>query len=101
MADRNMAKKIQVVSVGPDIRVQGGVSRVIEMISGRVPAHINFRHVPTFTRYTGADGLEPSHRGTQFSQGVVFARAFGKILKSALGRRVVFHVHFAVRGSLI
>lgn len=96
-----MAKQIQVVSVGPDIHVQGGISRVIEMISARIPAHVRFRHVPTFTRYTGAEGIDPSQRGSRLGQSLVYMRAFAKILTAAVGRRAVFHVHFAGHGSLI
>ncbi len=101
MGNRSMAKQIQVISVGPDIRVQGGISRVIEMISTRIPAQVRFRHVPTFTRYTGAEGLDPSERGSRFGQSLVFVRAFATVVKAAVGRRAVFHVHFAGRGSLI
>jgi glycosyltransferase involved in cell wall biosynthesis len=96
-----MAKPTQVVSVGPDIHVQGGISRVIEMISARIPAHVRFRHVPTFTRYTGAEGIDPSQRGSRLGQSLVYVRAAAKILKAAVGRRTVFHVHFAGHGSLI
>jgi glycosyltransferase involved in cell wall biosynthesis len=96
-----MAKQIQVVSVGPHIRVQGGISRVIEMISLRIPDHIRFRHIPTFTRYTGAEGIVPSQRGSLFGQSLVFMGAFAQVLKAAVGRSVIFHVHFAGRGSVI
>ena len=96
-----MAKQTQVVSVGPDIHVQGGISRVIEMISTRVPAHVRFRHISTFTRFTGAEDLDPSERASRLGQGLVYVRAFAKILMTAVGRRAVFHVHFAGRGSLI
>jgi glycosyltransferase involved in cell wall biosynthesis len=101
MENRNISKQIQVVSVGPDVRVQGGVSRVIELISSRIPAHVRFRHVPTFTSYTGADGLDAAQRGSRLRQGLVFARAFARVLKAAVRRQTIFHVHFAVRGSLI
>lgn len=96
-----MAKQIEVVSVGPDIHVPGGISRVIEMISTRVPARVKFRHIPTFTRYTGAEGLDPSQRGGRLGQSVIYARAFTAILRAAVGGRAIFHVHFAGRGSLI
>src|SRR5579863_6083727 len=96
-----MAKQTQVVSVGPDTRVQGGISRVIGMISARVPAHVRFRHVPTFTRFTGAEDIDSSQRGSRLGQSLVYTRAFATILKEAIRRRAVFHVHFAGRGSLI
>ena len=101
MGKRNMAKQIHVVSVGPDIRVRGGISRVIEMISARIPADVQFRHVPTFTCYTGSEGLDSSQRGSRFGQGLVYLRALVETLKSAIGRQAVFHVHFAGQGSLI
>jgi glycosyltransferase involved in cell wall biosynthesis len=97
-----MAKQIELVSVGPDMQVQGGISRVIEMICKSVPAHIRFRHIPTFTRYTGADGVDPADRGSRGSQALVYLRAFARIVTFAVGRRAaVFHVHFAGHGSLI
>lgn len=101
MGNRNMAKQIYVISIGPDIHVQGGISRVIEMISTRIPAHVRFRHIPTFTRYTGAEDVDSSHRGSRLGQGLVFMLALARIVKAAIGRRAVFHVHFAGRGSLI
>ena len=90
-----MAKQTQVVSVGPDVHVQGGISRVIEMISARVPARVNFRHVPTFTRFTGAEGIDASQRGSRIGQGAVYLRALAAVMHAALARRAVFHVHFA------
>jgi glycosyltransferase involved in cell wall biosynthesis len=97
-----MAKQIELVSVGPDMQVQGGISRVIELICKNVPAHIQFRHIPTFTRYTGADGVDPADRGSRGSQALVYLRAFASIVTVAVGRKAaVFHVHFAGHGSLI
>jgi glycosyltransferase involved in cell wall biosynthesis len=97
-----MAKQIQLVSVGPGIEVQGGISRVIELICKRVPAHIRFRHIPTFTRYTGDASVAPADRGSRLGQAIVYVRAFATIVTLAVTRRAaVFHVHFAGHGSLI
>ncbi len=96
-----MARAMQIVSVGPDVRVQGGISRVIQLITAHLPGHINFRHIPTFTRYTGADGIDRSQRGSTIGQAIVYLRAFLTIIRLGAGRRAVFHVHFADRGSMI
>jgi glycosyltransferase involved in cell wall biosynthesis len=94
-----MARTIRVANVGPGLSVQGGISRVIALISAHLPSHIGFRLISTFTRFTG--DKEATERGSRFGQGCVFLLAFTQVLVLALGRRTVFHVHFAGRGSLL
>ena len=48
-----MSQLIRVASVGPGPHVQGGVTRVIALITARLPRHIQMRHITTFTQYTG------------------------------------------------
>jgi glycosyltransferase involved in cell wall biosynthesis len=96
-----MAKTIRVVSVGPAMCVQGGISRVIELISARLPSHIEFKHIATFTKYTGYTGADSAEPGRRVEQAFVFLIAFIQVLIYALGRRTVFHVHFAGRGSIL
>jgi glycosyltransferase involved in cell wall biosynthesis len=96
-----MSRTIRVANVGPGLCVQGGISRVIALISAHLPSHIGFRLISTFTRFTGDKGATPSERGSRLGQGCVFLLAFTQVLILALGRRTVFHVHFAGRGSLL
>ena len=91
-----MSKNVRVVSVGPALSVQGGISRVIAMIKGHLPNQIRFRHVATFTRYTGA-GDNSTDRGSKVVQGLVFLWAFTQIMVLAFSRRTVFHVHFSTK----
>jgi glycosyltransferase involved in cell wall biosynthesis len=92
---------MRVANVGPGLSVQGGISRVIALISAHLPSHIDFRLISTFTRFTGDKGATPSERGSRLGQGCVFLLAFTQVLILALGRRTMFHVHFAGRGSLL
>ncbi len=96
-----MSRTIRVANVGPGLCVQGGISRVIALISAHLPSHIGFRLISTFTRFTGDKGATPSERGSRLGQACVFLLAFTQVLILALGRRTVFHVHFAGRGSLL
>jgi glycosyltransferase involved in cell wall biosynthesis len=96
-----MARKIRVASVGPGLCVQGGVSRVIGLIGAHLPGRIDLRLISTFTRFTGDKGATPSERGSRVVQAFIFLLAFAQVLILALGRRTVFHVHFAGRGSLL
>jgi glycosyltransferase involved in cell wall biosynthesis len=96
-----MARTIRVANVGPGLCVQGGISRVIALIGAHLPSHIGFRCISTFTRFTGDRSATPSERGSRLGQGWVFLLAFTQVLILALGRRTVFHVHFAGRGSLL
>lgn len=96
-----MSKTIRVVSVGPALNVKGGVSSVISTIKGHLPEYIRFRHIATFTRYTGAEETHSSDRGNWLVQAFVFLWAFVQILFLALSRRSVFHVHASSRGSLL
>jgi glycosyltransferase involved in cell wall biosynthesis len=96
-----MARTIRVANVGPGLCVQGGISRVIGLIGAHLPSHVGFRLISTFTRFTGDKGATPSERGSRLGQGCVFFLAFTQVLVLALGRRTVFHVHFAGRGSLL
>ncbi len=96
-----MARTIRVANVGPALGVQGGISRVIGLIGTHLPSHVGFRLISTFTRFTGDKGATPSERGSRIGQGCVFFLAFTQVLILALGRRTVFHVHFAGRGSLL
>jgi glycosyltransferase involved in cell wall biosynthesis len=96
-----MAKPIRIASVGPALCVKGGISRVIGLISAHLPSYIGFRLIATFTRFTGDKGATRSERGSRFVQAFVYLLAFVQVLILALGRRTVFHVHFAGRGSLL
>src|ERR1035437_3048441 len=96
-----MAKVIRVVCVGPALSVQGGISRVLEMIKDHLPDHIRFYHVATFTRYTGAKETHSSDRGSRLIQALIFLWAFAEIVGFALCRRTVFHVHFSNGGSVL
>ena len=96
-----MARKIRVASVGPGLCVQGGISRVIGLIGTHLPSRIDLRLISTFTRFTGDKGAAPSERGNKVVQAFIFLLAFAQVLILALGRRTVFHVHFAGRGSLL
>jgi glycosyltransferase involved in cell wall biosynthesis len=96
-----MAKIIRVASVGPSLCVKGGISRVIELISAHLPAHICLRLIATFNRYTGDKGATRSERGSRVVQVMVYLVAVVQTLSLALGRRTVFHVHFSGRGSLL
>ena len=96
-----MTKSIRVACVGPAPSVQGGISRVIELISSHLPSRIAFHQVATFTRYTGYKGTAPHERGSRIAQAFVFVLAFLRVLILAAGRRTVFHVHFADRGSIL
>jgi glycosyltransferase involved in cell wall biosynthesis len=96
-----MARTIQVASVGPSLCVKGGISRVIELISAHLPAHICLRLIATFNRYTGDKGASRSERGSRIAQGMIYLLAVVQTLNLALGRRTVFHVHFAGQGSLL
>jgi glycosyltransferase involved in cell wall biosynthesis len=96
-----MAQTIRVANVGPGLHVQGGISRVIALISAHLPRHIGFRLISTFTRFTGDKGATPSDRGSRIGQTCIFLLAFTQVTILALGRRSVFHVHFAGRGSLL
>jgi glycosyltransferase involved in cell wall biosynthesis len=94
-------KTIHVASVGPSLCVQGGVSRVIELIGAHLPDHICVRFIATFNRYTGYEGATRADRGSRFAQACVFLLAFAQTLFRALGRGTIFHVHFSGRGSLL
>lgn len=96
-----MAKTINIASVGPSLCVKGGISRVIELISAHLPAHICLRLIATFNRYTGDKGANRSERGSRVVQVMIYLVAVVQTLGLALGRRTVFHVHFAGRGSLL
>ena len=96
-----MARRIRVASVGPGLCVQGGISRVIGLIGAHLPRRIDLRLISTFTRFTGDKGATPSERGSKVVQAFIFLFAFAQVLILALGRRTVFHVHFAGRGSLL
>jgi glycosyltransferase involved in cell wall biosynthesis len=96
-----MAKIINIASVGPSLCVKGGISRVIELISAHLPAHICLRLIATFNRYTGDKGANRSERGSRVVQVMIYLVAVVQTLGLALGRRTVFHVHFAGRGSLL
>jgi glycosyltransferase involved in cell wall biosynthesis len=96
-----MAKIIRIASVGPSLCVKGGISRVIELISAHLPAHICLRLIATFNRYTGDKGATRSERGSRVVQVMIYLVAVVQTLGLALGRRTVFHVHFAGRGSLL
>jgi glycosyltransferase involved in cell wall biosynthesis len=96
-----MAQTIRIANVGPGLGVQGGISRVVALISAHLPSHVSFRLISTFTRFTGDKSATPSERGSRLGQACVFALAFTQVLMLALGRRTVFHVHFAGRGSLL
>lgn len=96
-----MTRTIRVVSVGPGLSVQGGISRVIELIQAHLPCHIGFRHIATFTRYTGDQGAAVSDRGSRAGQAFVYLRALVQIAALALRRSTVFHVHFSGGGSVL
>jgi glycosyltransferase involved in cell wall biosynthesis len=94
-----MTNPITVVCVGPALSVRGGITRVIEQIRERVPDHIQFRIVGTYSQYTGSD--RPEH-GSRFVQAMVFIKAFIRILLTgAFSRDTIFHVHLSVRGSTL
>jgi glycosyltransferase involved in cell wall biosynthesis len=96
-----MAKTIHIASVGPSLCIKGGISRVIELISTHLPDKICVRHIATFNRYTGDKGANPSDRGSRIGQGMIYLLSLVQTMSLALGRRTVFHVHFAGRGSLL
>src|ERR1700722_14957823 len=96
-----MAKTIDVASVGPSLCVKGGISRVIELMSAHLPAPICLRLIATFNRYTGDKDASRSERGSRVAQGIIYLVAVVQTLRLALGRRTIFHVHFAGRGSLL
>lgn len=96
-----MQKAIRVVYVGPALSVRGGISRLIETIKCHLPDHISFRHVSTFTRYTGAQDTDPSDQGSRFVQALVFVWAFVQIFVFAVRRPTVFHVHLSNGGSVV
>jgi glycosyltransferase involved in cell wall biosynthesis len=96
-----MPRTIRIANVGPGLCVQGGISRVIALIIPHLPDHIGFRLISTFTRFTGDKEATRSERGSRLGQACVFLLAFTQVLIVALGRRTVFHVHFAGRGSLL
>ena len=80
--------------------VQGGISRVMGVIKCHLPDHIRVRQIATFTAYTGIEVTQPSDRGKRIAQAFVLLWALVQILFFALSHRTVFHVHFAVKGSL-
>ena len=96
-----MTTQVTVANVGPSMSVQGGISRVIGLIDAHLPPHIGFaKSSPTASslatpvsipRIGVADSVRDSSS----------LRAFSQLLILALGRRTVFHVHFAGRGSLL
>lgn len=96
-----MPQMITVISVGPALSVQGGISRVTQIIKDHLGQGIRFRLVSSFTRYIGADETHPADRGSKFTQALVFLWALVQIVFYALGRRSVFHVHISNRGSLL
>jgi glycosyltransferase involved in cell wall biosynthesis len=96
-----MGSTVRIVSVGPALCVQGGVSRVISLIADHLPARFRFRHVATFDRFTGDQGATDSERGTRVGQALIFALAALRILVRAFARNTIFHVHFAGGGSLL
>jgi glycosyltransferase involved in cell wall biosynthesis len=96
-----MAKTVHVVIVGPAASVQGGISRVIELISAHLPSHIDLQRIATFTKYTGYSGAACSEPGSRVGQALIYLLAFVQVFFLALGRRTVFHVHFASRGSIL
>jgi len=96
-----MSKSITVVSFGPGLSVPGGITRVIELIGIHLSPTIQVRHVPTFTRFTGDPECDSSDRGSYWGQFIVYLRAVGLAVRFRCRRRIVFHVHFAGRGSLL
>jgi glycosyltransferase involved in cell wall biosynthesis len=96
-----MPKTLRVISVGPALSVQGGISRVIGMIKGHLPDHIRFYHVATFTRYTGSGDAHSSDLGNRLAQTLVFCHAYAQVLAAAIYQRSVFHVHFSNGGSIL
>ena len=96
-----MSDVIRIVCVGPAESVQGGISRVIGIIRDHLPDRIRFHHVSTYTRYTGAAGTHPDDRGSRLNQTFVFMSAFAQLIFFALSPRTVFHIHLAVKGSLL
>ncbi len=79
--------------------MRGGISGMIEKIRDRFPEHIQFRIIPTYSRYTGSDHPEP---GSRIVQGWVFLNAFARILAAGIfSRGTIFHVHLAVKGSTL
>jgi glycosyltransferase involved in cell wall biosynthesis len=97
----SMVKTIRIASVGPAPCVQGGITRVIELISTHLPSHVGFHQISTFTRYTGDKDAARSERGSRLVQAFVYLWAFLQVCFLALGRRTVFHVHFSGGGSLV
>ena len=95
------AETIHVASVGPALCVNGGITRVIELIAAHVPGHICVRIIATFNRYTGDKEAMPAERGSRLGQALVFLLAFVQTLIHALARGTIFHVHFSGRGSLL
>jgi glycosyltransferase involved in cell wall biosynthesis len=96
-----MSRTIRVANVGPGLGVQGGISRVIALMRFHLPSQVGFRIIPTFTQYTGYSDATPSERGNGLVQGCVYLLAFIRVLILALGRRTIFHVHFAGGGSML
>ena len=82
--------RIQVLQLGPDLDVRGGVSSVEQLICDYLPAYASVRHVPTM------------NEGSRVARLAMFARA-GVTLARALDslEPTVVHIHFASRGSTL
>jgi glycosyltransferase involved in cell wall biosynthesis len=92
-------KKIKVVCVAPAQTVLGGMTSLIEKIRGRLPDDIKFCTIATISRYAGSDHPQ---RGNKFAQAAVFISAFVRILLvGVFSRGTIFHVHLAMRGSVL
>ncbi len=64
-------------------------------------AALTFVSSPRSPGIRGTRGLLASERGSKLVQAFIFLFAFAQVLILALGRRTVFHVHFAGGGSLL
>jgi glycosyltransferase involved in cell wall biosynthesis len=82
--------RLRVLHLGPSLDVRGGVSAVERLIAANIPAHIDFRHVPTTQDGPFSGKLRVYLRSIRATAREL--RASGPLL---------VHIHFASRGSTL
>lgn len=96
---RPLKNRINVLFIGPGQTVRGGITRLIEKISGHFPERIRLRTIASFTQYSGSDHPE---RESRLIQALVYVYAFVRVIFAALvSRGTIFHVHLSVKGSTL
>ena len=82
--------RMKIMQFGPGLEVRGGISSVERLICDYLPPYASIRHVPTM------------EEGSFITRAATFASAV-RTLQRALAAPdpVIFHIHFASRGSTL